>query len=160
MLLCQFQLPATSDPLMCLERELLLVELGDLERGSLLPGGGWHAPCSSQQEQQEERKAGQRATACNPLWSGVAHLCELPVGHQVGSIQEAILSDPAQKGSPPGRRPQQQTGPLGLELRDSWPRLCQRGVHLSQRPSTIHSQDPMGGPVSGSLPQGWPVLAK
>lgn len=95
--------------------------------------------------------------ACSSLyspWPGVAHLCEFPVGFQVGSIQEAILPAPDLKGSPPGRRSQLQTGPLGLEMKDSWPKLCQGEVHLSRRPSTIHSQDPMGGPASGNLPQG------
>ena len=95
--------------------------------------------------------------ACSSLyspWPSVAHLCEFPVGFQVGSIQEAILPAPDLKGSPPGRRSQLQTGPLGLEMKDSWPKLCQGEVHLSRRPSTIHSQDPMGGPASGNLPQG------
>lgn len=76
------------------------MELGALERGSLLPGGGRHEPCTSEQEQQEERKAGQCAAACIPLWPGVALLCEFPVGCQVGSIQEAILLAPDLKGSP------------------------------------------------------------
>ena len=71
---------------------------------------GLHVPRPPEQEQPEEKniETGPSVERAAFPWFGVANICEFPMGHWVRSKKEAILPAPHPRGSPPGRRPQQQ----------------------------------------------------